>query len=178
MDKSHLTLVDPSHAPQGDEAEFTPLPYYPWSERPITVPLDQDECATALHLAHGSLPAAANLLKVPLVRLARMLRSSPRLQRVLDEAYQLTLAKAVSIPIETLFDPNADARRLEWASTKVLASRLAMGAPLSPAPASSAQSSASLTVSNGNKTFRFRWRTPEDDVINTTYEEKASDDSD
>lgn len=174
MDKTHLTLVNPNDR-QGDEAEFTPLPYYPWSERPITVPLDQDECATALHLAHGSLPAAANLLKVPLVRLARMLRSSPRLQRVLDEAYQLTLAKAVSIPIETLFDPNADARRLEWASTKVLASRLAMGAPLSPAPASSAQSSASLTMDQNRRTITFRWRTDADDTPDRNDDAAPSD---
>ena len=103
--------------------------------------LTSDECATAIHLAHGDIPEAASLLKVPPVRLHRLLRGSPRLQRVLEESFALTLYRAVSVPIRTLHDPNADNRRLEWASTQVLKSRLAQGHPFSPAPASSLLSS-------------------------------------
>ena len=39
--------------------EFVPLPFYGWAERPLSLPLDDDEAATALYLArrdsrHGS----------------------------------------------------------------------------------------------------------------------------
>jgi hypothetical protein len=160
-DHPHLTLVDPKQD-NGDEAEYCPLPYFPWDERPSHLPLDSDEAATAIHLAHGDLLHAASLLKVPLVRLSRLVRSSPRLERVFQESLGHTLIRAASIPIQTLFDPSADARRLEWASTKVLQSRIAMGHPLSPAPSSSAQSAA-LTVNPAARTITFRWRTSEDD---------------
>jgi hypothetical protein len=161
-DHPHLTLVDVNSTAEHDQ-EFAPLPFYPWDERPPTVPLDFEEAATAVHLAHGSLPAAARLLKCPEVRLKRLLRQSPRLQRVLDESYQLALDRAVAVPIDTLFDPNADQRAKEWASTKLLQSRLAMGHPLSPAPASAAQTSAA-SIQVTPKSITFRWRTDADDV--------------
>jgi hypothetical protein len=161
VDKPHLTLVDPSSSPEHDE-EFAPLPYYPWQSRPETVPLDQDECATAIHLANGELVEAASLLKVPIIRLKRMLRGSPRLQRVFEESLGVALIKARSIPLRTLFDPNSDQRALEWASTKVLQSRLAIGDPLSPAPPATTQSSASLTVNAAQRTIRFRWQSDDE----------------
>jgi hypothetical protein len=155
-DHPHLTLVDPSSV-TGVEDEFVPLPYYTWLERPKTLAIDFDEAATAIHLAHGELQKAAELLKVGLHRLTRLVKQSPRLQRIHAEAFETALIKAVAVPIDTLFDPTADARRLEWASTKVLQSRLAMGHPLSPAPPSTIQSS-SLTVSPSQRTITFRWR--------------------
>jgi hypothetical protein len=138
MDKNHphLTLIDPSNHPDLNQ-EFEPLPYYPWEVRPSTLPIDADEAATAIHLAHGDCLAAAALLKVPLHRLSRLVKQSPRLKRILDESYELALIAAVSVPLQTIFDPDADHRRREWASTKLLASRLAQGHPLSPAPAAS-----------------------------------------
>jgi hypothetical protein len=159
----YLTLVDPGASSDHDQ-EFTPLPYFPWDERPQTLLLDADEAATAIHLAHGDVAEAARLLKVPIVRLTRLVRNSPRLVRVQEESLQTVLAKARSVPIQTLFDPNADQRAREWASTRVLQSRLAIGDPLSPAPASSAQSNASLTVNQQTRTIQFRWRTDADDA--------------
>lgn len=168
MDKDnphpHLTLVDPTNSTD-NSSEYLPLPYYPWDERPGTLPIDYDEAATAIHLGKGDLLSAAGLLKVPLHRLTRLIRQSPRLQRVQDEALQHTLIRAASIPIQTLFDPGADARRLEWASTKILQSRLAAGHPLSPAPASSQASS--LTVSPQARTITFRWRTEDDGPVDS-----------
>jgi hypothetical protein len=159
-DKPYLTLVDPSSHPEHDE-EFAPLPYYPWDERPPTLPIDADEAATAIHLAHN-LPDAAQLLKVPEIRLKRLVRASPRLQRILEESFGLALDRAVAVPIRTLYNPNADQRALEWASTKLLQSRLAMGHPLSPAPPSSVQSNAQVQVTPTRITFR--WRTDADDA--------------
>jgi hypothetical protein len=159
-DKPYLTLVDPGSHPEL-EAEFVPLPFYPWTERPSTLPLDQDECATAIHLGHN-LPKAAFLLKVPEFRLRRLVNQSPRLQRVLEESFGLALDRAVAVPIDTLFDPASDQRAKEWASTKLLQSRLAIGHPLSPAPSSSTQGNASVQVTPSKITFR--WRTDADDI--------------
>jgi hypothetical protein len=159
-DKPYLALVDPSAHPEL-EAEFAPLPFYPWDERPPTLPIDADEAATAIHLGHN-LPRAAALLKVPEFRLRRLVNQSPRLQRVLDESFGLALDRAVAVPIDTLFDPQADQRAKEWASTKLLQSRLAQGHPLSPAPPGSIQSNAALDVTPTKITFR--WRTDADDA--------------
>jgi hypothetical protein len=159
----YLTLVDSDHAQSNDD-EFVPLPYYPWDERPATLPIDFDEAATAIHLAHGELLKAAALLKTPLHRLTRLVKQSPRLQRILAESFETALIRAVAVPIDTLFSPDADQRAKEWASTKVLQSRLAMGHPLSPAPPANVQSSASLTVNPQQRSITFRWRTDADDA--------------
>jgi hypothetical protein len=158
----HLRLIDPSDTAQGNDDEFVPLPFYPWEERSPTLPIDFDEAATAIHLAHGELNKAAALLKVPLYRLTRLVKQSPRLQRIHQESFETALIRAAAVPIDTLFDPNSDQRAKEWASTKVLQSRLAIGHPLSPAPPASAQS-ASLTVSPAQRSITFRWRTDADD---------------
>jgi hypothetical protein len=152
-DKPQLTLVTYDYSADHD-AEFVSLPEYHWDERPVTLPLDTEECATAIHLSHGSLPSAAKLLKVSEIRLKRLVKQSPRLQRVLEESFELALDRAVAIPIDTLFDPNADARRLEWASTKLLQSRLAQGHPLSPAPSSTTASNVTIN----NREIVFSWR--------------------
>lgn len=164
MDKPYLTLVDPATTDPAHDEEFAPLPYYAWDERPATLPLSTEEAATAIHLAHGDIPAAARLLKVPHFRLARLIRASPRLTRIRDESFSLALDHAASVPIRTLFNPDADQRALEWASTKLLQSRIAQGHPLSPAPPSTTVSNASLTANSVAKTITFRWRTDADDV--------------
>jgi hypothetical protein len=38
-----------------DPREFEPLPYFPWDERPTSLPLTHDEAATAIFLAKGDL---------------------------------------------------------------------------------------------------------------------------
>lgn len=164
-DHPYLTLVDTqSHDPQADE--FAPLPYYPWDERPPALPLDHDECATAIHLGMGSLPAAAQLLKVPLFRLARSVRASPRLQKVQHESLSLGLEKAKGKVLDALdetdIDGNPNHRRQEWAVGILLRSRLAQGDPFSPAPPQQSNSSASVTVDTQKKSLTFRWKTSED----------------
>jgi hypothetical protein len=66
-------------------AEFVQLPFYPWIERPLTLPLDDDECATAIFIAKGDVSAAADLLKVMPARLKRVIRKSRRLQLLLSD---------------------------------------------------------------------------------------------
>jgi hypothetical protein len=134
MDKPpYLTLVDPERIDPGEQ-EFTPLPFYPWTERPETLPVDADEAATAIHLAQN-LPDAADLLKIPLRRLVRLVKHSPRLTRVLAETTDILVAQAAGEYARALQAP--DARRREWGATKIMQSRAAAGHPLSPAPPNS-----------------------------------------
>jgi hypothetical protein len=149
----HLTLVDPQFVGDHDQ-EFVPLPYYGWEERPPTLQLDHDECATAIHLAGGDLPKAASLLKVPLVRLHRSLRHSLRLQRILEETQDLAVARASAEYLRALDAP--DDRRREWGASKIMQSRAAMGHPFSPAPAASAQSN--VTINQQAREIVFSWR--------------------
>jgi hypothetical protein len=69
-----------------DPREFEPLPYYSWIERPACLPLTHDEAAAAIYLARGDLIQAANLLKVTLSQLRRLVKRSPQLQRIQAEA--------------------------------------------------------------------------------------------
>jgi len=162
MDKPpYLALINSSKADPLAE-EFLPLPFYPWEERPEHLALDFDEMATAIHLAAGDIPDAAKLLRVPHAKLSRQVRISPRLQRIQTESLNLVREKAEHEVISGLDHP--DARRREWAAGKVLSSRLAMGSPLSPAPAASIQSDASLTVNAEKRSFTFRWRTAQDSI--------------
>jgi hypothetical protein len=165
----YLTLVDaetadPTTVVSVHDEEFAPLPYYPWDERPQTLPLDHDEAATAIHLANGDLVEASSLLKVPTIRLTRLVKQSPRLQRIFDEALGVALAHAASIPLRTLFDPNANQRALEWASKLLLSSRLAVNHPLAPAPAQPSAQQASLQINQQQRSVTFRWRTDADDL--------------
>jgi hypothetical protein len=65
------------------DAEYTPLPYFPWLSRPETVPLDEEECATAIYLAEGRLDHAAALLKVEPKQLRKAIRRYARLRLLL-----------------------------------------------------------------------------------------------
>jgi hypothetical protein len=162
MDKPpYLTLVDPVDP---GEQEFLPLPYYPWDERPPHLAIDPDEAATAIHLGE-TLPGAALLLKVPLRRLVRLVKHSPRLTRILAETTDILVAEASAEYARALRAP--DDRRREWAATKIMQSRAAAGHPLSPAPPNSTMS-LTATQTDGSRRITFRWRTdadlPNDDV--------------
>jgi hypothetical protein len=65
-----------------DASEFLPLPFFPYEERPRSSPIDVEEAATALFLAHGNVGDAARRLRVTRARLQRAIRASPRLIRL------------------------------------------------------------------------------------------------
>jgi hypothetical protein len=75
--------LKPPAGPEPTPREFLPLPYFPWLSRPDNLPLDEDEVATALYLAHGRLGAAADRLKVDQRRLRKAIRRVARLRRLL-----------------------------------------------------------------------------------------------
>ena len=129
----HLTLVTPTNTTTDHDQEFIPLPFYPFTERPATLPLDPDECATAIHLAKGDIPAAAALLKIPQYKLEREIRRHPNLSRILNEELQIAVSRSRSEYLNALDSPND--RRREWAASKILSSRIAQNDPFAPAPA-------------------------------------------
>jgi hypothetical protein len=67
--------------PEADE--FLPLPFFPWIERPQSIPLDVEEAATALFLENGDVGRAAERLRMTVGQLNRVIRKSPRLQRLI-----------------------------------------------------------------------------------------------
>ncbi len=78
--------------------EFLPLPYFGWLERPPDLPLDVEECATAIYLKNGDLDAAAARLKVTRARLDRVVRRSPRLMRLKAVLRQPSAAERADDP--------------------------------------------------------------------------------
>jgi hypothetical protein len=141
--------------------EFLPLPYYAWEQRPDTVPLDYDECATALHISDGDMVIAARLLKAPLYRLQRFLKHSPRLQLVQEESLEQVRRRAEHEVISGL--DAADDRRREWAASKILGSRLGQSSALAPAPAAS--TSTSVSISAREVVYTWREAAPDNVII-------------
>ena len=64
--------------------EFRPLPYFPWDSRPDYSPRSRGR-GSAPSLDKGNLNAAAARLKVTVARLNKVIRKSPRLQRLKAE---------------------------------------------------------------------------------------------
>lgn len=160
-DRPYLTLVDDSSRSEtSQDSEFLPLPFYPWDERPPHLVLELEECETAIHLAQGHLPKAAELLKVPLYRLNRQIVRHPRLQRIYQEAATLLAHRAAGELIDALDSPND--RRREWAATKILSIKAVADHPFAPAPPQPSTASLSLTQTPSSRTITFRFRTDED----------------
>ena len=134
------------------DREFLPLPYIPYDERPVTVPLDVEECATALYICGGKLSKAADRLKVDKLRLQRVIDRSPRLQRLHKELYEVYVHDSAEVVIDAIY---ADDPRVRYAAaTKVLSSKAAAAHPFSP----SGDGAPSLTINNDNREITFHWR--------------------
>ena len=127
---NHLKLVDQSTNPLDTDAEFQPLPYYPWDRRPSHLPVDIEEAATALYLTGGLIGQAAERLKVEPLKLARMISRSARLTRLHQELASL-LNDKVHEEYKRAFEGDDDRRR-EWASSKVSQTKQFQSHPLAP----------------------------------------------
>lgn len=113
------------------EAEFAPLPYYPWDVRPPHLLLEVDEAATALYLSRGIISDAAQKLRVDALKLTRFIARHPRLTRLHGELVSLLNDDVHREVLAAMSD--ADSRRREWGSAKVMNSRQFQGHPLAPA---------------------------------------------
>lgn len=91
--------------------DLIPLPTSPYAERPNSLPLDVEECRTALWLNRGNIPDAAEQLKVSPSRLRNFIANSPRLQAEQKEAREQLADRAEQIVVEALWDPTDPQRR-------------------------------------------------------------------
>jgi hypothetical protein len=112
------------------DEEFLPLPYYPYDVRPPGIPVDIEEAATALYLHGGLVGEAASRLKIPELKLQRIIDRSPRLTRLHKELVALLNDKVLK-QVKLAFD-EPEARRREWASAQVIRSEAFRSHPLAP----------------------------------------------
>ena len=92
-------------------SDLVPLPTAPYDKRPSELPLDVEECRTALWRARGNVSRAAQILKIPAPRLRRFVQGSPRLQSEIDEARQQLVDVAEDIAYEALIDATDTTRQ-------------------------------------------------------------------
>lgn len=84
--------------------DLMPLPTMPYDERPDEIPLNVEECRTAIWRCKGNISDAAKIMKVSPSRFRTFVRNSPRLSREADEARELLLDKAESVALDALED--------------------------------------------------------------------------
>lgn len=83
----------------------------PYDERPASLPLDVEECRTALWKQRGNVTKAAEMLKVPSSRLRAFVKNSPRLSAEVKEAQQQLLDMSEDIAYDALMDDEDKGRQ-------------------------------------------------------------------
>lgn len=99
--------------------DLIPLPTMPFDERPSELPLNREECRTALWRAKGNISDAAKLLKVSSLRLRNFVKSNPFLSAEAEEAREILADIAENNVYDALTD-EADAGRRDSMSRFVL----------------------------------------------------------
>lgn len=90
--------------------DLVPLPTAPYDERPVELPLDIEECRTALWMKRGNISEAAKLIKTSPARFRRFVQSSPRLMEEVKEAQQQLVDMAEDVAYEALTDEDPSRR--------------------------------------------------------------------
>lgn len=83
----------------------------PYSERPSSLPLDIEECRTAIWKQRGNISNAAAMLKISASRLRTFIKNSPRLSAEVEEAREQLKDIAEDIVYEALTDGEDAGRR-------------------------------------------------------------------
>jgi hypothetical protein len=83
----------------------------PYSERPNELPLDVEECRTALWMASGNVTEAAKILKITSIRLRNFVKKSPYLSAEMQEAADRLVDIAESNVKDALTDELDPSRR-------------------------------------------------------------------
>jgi len=91
--------------------DLVALPTMPYSERPIELPLDVEECRTAIWMAAGNVTEAAKLLKITSIRLRSFIKKSPYLSAEMQEAADRLVDIAESNVLNALTDELDPSRR-------------------------------------------------------------------
>ena len=99
--------MDEDRVPQ----DLVALPTMPYNERPVELPLDIEECRTALWMAAGNVSEAAKLLKCSSIRLRNFVKKSPYLSAEQQEAADRLVDIAESNVRDALTDELDPSRR-------------------------------------------------------------------
>lgn len=91
--------------------DLVALPTMPYNERPAELPLDVEECRTAIWMARGNITKAAELLKVPSIRLRTFIKKSAYLTAEVAESSEQLVDIAESNVLEALTDDVDPSRR-------------------------------------------------------------------
>lgn len=91
--------------------DLKPLPTMPYNVRPSELPLDIEECRTALWQSRGNITEAAKRLKVSSVRLRAFVRKSPYLSAEAEEAREQLADIAENVVYEALTDTEDKSRQ-------------------------------------------------------------------
>lgn len=101
------TLADFDSIPN----DLVALPTMPYSERPSDLPLDPEECRTALWMTSGNVTEAAKLLKITSIRLRAFVKKSPYLTAEMQEAADRLVDIAEANVLDALTDEQDASRR-------------------------------------------------------------------
>jgi hypothetical protein len=99
--------------------DLVALPTMPYSERPIELPLDVEECRTALWMADGNVTEAAIILKITSIRLRAFIKKSPYLSAEMQEAAD-RLVDIAEINVKDALTDKLDTSRRDTMSRFVL----------------------------------------------------------
>lgn len=91
--------------------DLIPLPTMPYNERPVELPLDVQECRTALWRTRGNITKAAELLKISSGRFRRFVEKSPFLSAEARESNNRLVDIAKDIVYEALTDDEDKGRQ-------------------------------------------------------------------
>lgn len=91
--------------------DLVALPTMPYSERPLELPLDIEECRTAIWMSSGNVTEAAKLLKVTSVRLRSFIKKSLYLSAEMQEAADRMVDIAEANVLDALQDGEDPSRR-------------------------------------------------------------------
>jgi len=92
-------------------SDLVALPTMPYSERPSDLPLDPEECRTALWMSSGNVTEAAKLLKCTSIRLRSFVKKSAYLTAEMQEAADRMVDIAESNVLDALTDEQDPSRR-------------------------------------------------------------------
>ena len=91
--------------------DLVALPTMPYSERPAELPLDVEECRTAIWMTRGNITEAAKLIKVTSIRLRAFVKKSPYLTAEMQEANDRLVDIAENNVYDALTDELDPSRR-------------------------------------------------------------------
>lgn len=91
--------------------DLVALPTMPWETRPAELPLDIEECRTAIWQSRGNITEAAKRLKVSSMRLRNFIKKSPYLSAEVEESREQLLDIAEDVVFEALSDKTDTGRQ-------------------------------------------------------------------